>query len=232
MSVILTSTNRFSNVVKREFKPEDAFCRDVITMNDAAATIQVGAVVGKYIASPTGTAAATVGTGNGVMGTITMTSVPGLDTGVYQLKVVKTVANAGDFELTTPTGRLVGVGAVGTAFSNGGFSFTLADGSTDFVAGDTIAITVAGTTKWKLVEATATDGSQVAAGVVVGDSQGFARDTLLVVSTDTKFVALTRGPAEVSASKLQFGASVTAGALTTAALNQLKAVGIIAETTV
>lgn len=232
MAVFLTSTNRFSNLVKREFEPEDGYCRDVVTMNDAAATLDIGTVVGKYLASPTATAGAIVGTGNGAIGTITATSVSSLATGVYTLKVVKAVANAGDFVVIDIHGDVMGNGSVGTAFSSGGLAFTLADGATDFAVGDMIPITVAGTTKWKLVEATATDGSQVAAGIIIGDNTGFSRSVTLPANTDTKVLILARGPAEVSKSVLTFGASVdTAGELSSA-YSQLKALGIMVETTV
>lgn len=231
MAIIATDSNRFSSVVKWELSPEQGYCRDVITVNDAVSTLKVGAVLGKFLASPTGVAGATVGTGNGVMGAITVTSNSTIQTGVYTLRIIKAVTNAGDFELMDPTGRVVGIGSVALAFSQGGIAFTLADGAADFVVGDTIPITVAGTVKYKLCEASATDGSQVAAAVYVSNVQGLSQDLLLVLNTDTTVLALARGPVIVAAGALTYGASVTAGALTNAAIAQLKAVGIIAETT-
>lgn len=50
MSVIATDTPRFSNVVKNELWPEMAYCRAVVTVNDAAATLKVGTVLGKVTA--------------------------------------------------------------------------------------------------------------------------------------------------------------------------------------
>ena len=47
MAVIATDTPRFSNVVKAELFPEIAYCREVVTVNDAAATLKVGTVLGK-----------------------------------------------------------------------------------------------------------------------------------------------------------------------------------------
>lgn len=47
MAVIATDTPRFSNVVKAELFPEIAYCRAVVTVNDAAATLKVGTVLGK-----------------------------------------------------------------------------------------------------------------------------------------------------------------------------------------
>ena len=51
MAVIATNTPRFSNVVKAELFPEIAYCRAVVTVNDAAATLKVGTVLGKVTAS-------------------------------------------------------------------------------------------------------------------------------------------------------------------------------------
>lgn len=91
---------------------------------------------------------------------------------------------------------------------------------------------VTATGKYKINEATAVDGSQVAAAVVIGNSQGFPAITTAVLNTDTQLLALTRGPCIVAAGALSYGASVTAGALRTAAELQLKAAGVIPEITI
>lgn len=231
MSVIATDSNRFSTVVKHEHCPEKRYCRDVLTAYDAAATWKVGAVLGKFIASPTGTAAAVAGnTGNGTMGAVTVTSNKSLKLGVYTLRIVKAAANAGDFVVVDPDGDVMGFGTVAVAFSQGGIAFTLADGATDFVVGDAFTITVAGTEKYKLVEATATDGSEVASAVYIADVNGNSGDLALTANTDTKVLALTRGPAIVAKTALTYGASVNTDAEKDALYAQLKAVGIIAET--
>lgn len=51
MSVIAQENARFSNVVKAEQWPEYAYCREVVTVNDAAATLKVGTVLGKVTAT-------------------------------------------------------------------------------------------------------------------------------------------------------------------------------------
>lgn len=91
---------------------------------------------------------------------------------------------------------------------------------------------VTATGKYKLVEASAADGSQVAAGVIVGDATGKPLSTVMAATTDTKFLVMYRGPAAVSDTALTYGASVTAGALTTTAQAQLDAVGIAVLTTI
>jgi hypothetical protein len=132
---------------------------ETVLLTGAAALLR-GAVLGKTVS--TGTAAATAGTntGNGAMGAITVAG--GAKTGAYQLKITKAAANAGDFEVTGPNGELVGLGTVGVAFAGGGLAFTLADGATDFVVGDTFAIDLTAVTeKYKLATRDATDGSNV-----------------------------------------------------------------------
>lgn len=51
MAVIATDTPRFSNVVKGELWPELSYCRAVVTVNDSAATLTVGTVLGKVTVS-------------------------------------------------------------------------------------------------------------------------------------------------------------------------------------
>ena len=52
MPLIATDTQRFSNVVKHEYEPSLAFCREVLTANEAGAkTYQVGTVLGKVTAT-------------------------------------------------------------------------------------------------------------------------------------------------------------------------------------
>lgn len=95
---------------------------------------------------PTSTAtAAALGTntGNGAMGAITVDENLAR-TGDYTLTVVEPAANAGAFTVTGPDGVQVGDGTVGVALSAGGLAFTLADGATDFVAGDSFRISVTG----------------------------------------------------------------------------------------
>ena len=51
MSVIATDTPYFSNLVKAELMPEVSFCRGVVVVNDTAATLKVGTVLGKVTAT-------------------------------------------------------------------------------------------------------------------------------------------------------------------------------------
>ena len=227
MSIIAYDGVRFSAVVKREFDPAMAFCRDAVTYNGTAVTLQVGAVLGAFIASPVATPGVVVGTGNGTISAVTAASVLGLEIGNYIVKLTSATA----FELLSATARVMGVGIVGTAFNQVGLTFTVTAGATPFIQGDYFPLAVTGTVKYKLCEATATDGSQFAKVIYLADQIGLSHPLLTVVNTDTVLLVMSRGPAIVDASQLSFGASVTGNALTIA-LAQLKSVGIVPETQV
>lgn len=227
MTVIATSTQSYSNLVKREFGAEYGYCKKLVTLNGAVSTgLPIGSVLGSFIASPVGTAGSIVGTGNGAMGAITMTSNASLVLGTYKVKIVQATTNAGEFALLDPDGKVIGTGTIAVAFSQAGFAFTWADGATDFVAGDYIPIVVSGTVKYKLVEATATDGTEVAKVVVVGDATGRALSQAVVVNTDTTFLVAYRGPIAVADAALSYGTSVNTDAEIAALEAQLEAVGI------
>ena len=228
MAIIATDSTRFSGVVNREYNPASGFCRDTVTYNGPVATLAVGAVLGSYLASPTLVAGTNVGTGNGTVGTISVAANTFLETGSYTIKFL----TATTYQVSTPIrGTIIGTGATGVAFSQNGLTFTVTAGGTAFVAGDTIPMVVAGTVKFKLVEATATDGSQLAKAVVIADILGLSRPQTTVLNTDLQMLVLSRGPVIVARSLLQFGASVNSAPLLANAYAQLTSVGIIPEIT-
>ena len=222
MSVIATQSQHYSNVIAREFGVEWAYAKKMVTFNGAAATLPIGSVLGAYIASPTITPGAMVGTGNATAGTASVAANQFLQLGTYTVNML----TATTFVVLDPKGNAIGTGATTVAFKANGLTFTVTAGATPAVAGDTLPIVIGGTIKYKLVEATATDGTQVAQVVMVGDAQGRPMPTATVLNTDVKMLVIYRGPVAVKDTGLSYGASVTAGALTTAAQNQLIANGI------
>ena len=100
------------------------------------------------------------------------------------------------------------------------------------IAIGTVLGMVTATGKYKVVETSAADGSQVAAVVVVGDANGHTLTTSMAATTDTKFLVIYRGPSAVSDTSLSYGASVTPGANVAAAQAQLVAAGIDVLTTI
>ena len=217
MTVVATSTQRYSNVVKFEQWADKGYCKKTITYNGTAVAIGVGTVLGSYIASPVVTPGAMVGTGNATGGTASATANKFLQLGTYTVNML----TATTFTVQDPQGESIGTGATTVPFKANGLVFTITAGGTPAVAGDTLPIVVTGTTKYKLMETSATDGTQVPSVIVVGDAQGAPHDTTPTVNTDTTFLVLYRGPAAVADSSLNFGASVTAGAVRTATLAAL-----------
>lgn len=127
-----------------------------------------GAIVGLIATATPGTAAVKASganTGNGAMGAVTVGQ--GAKVGVYRLRVVTAAANAGDFEVIDPDGDVSGIGHVGAAYAAGGLSFTLADGSADFIVGDGFDITVGpGANTYTAVDLAGTHGQDAAVGIL------------------------------------------------------------------
>lgn len=163
-------------------------------------------VLGKVTVGAATSAAFAGNTGNGTMGAVTLAA--GAKPGAYKLVVVEPGSNVGTFVVEDPDGIIIGRGVVATAFSAGGFSFTLADGATDFVAGDGFTITVAaGSGKWVKYNQDATNGSQIAAGIAI--------DAYDATSADVDGVALVRG-CEVADDILTWPSDIESGEKTTA----------------
>ena len=157
--------------------------------------LKAGHVLGK-VAIGTATPAAKAGgnTGNGTLAVVTVSGTA--KAGVYKLRMIEPATNLGTFMLEDPEGILVGTGVVGTEFVGGGLTFTVADGATDFVAGDGFDITVAaGSGKYKEYNPGNTDGSQ--------KSEGVLYEAVDATGADKKGVAIMRD-AEVIAEHLQW----------------------------
>lgn len=80
-------------------------------------------------------------TGNGVFAA-TPAIGAGAMVGTYSVTIEDPVTNAGRFIVEDPAGDIIGAGNVGSAFSRAGVTFTLNDGATDFVAGDSFTFAV------------------------------------------------------------------------------------------
>ena len=169
--------------------------------------------------NPTTAVTANAGnTGNTTLGSFTTTKAP--QAGTYKLTITSAATNAGAFVLEGPDGIEVGTGNVAAAFAGGGLSFTLADGSSDFVAGDGFnIIVVAGSKKYVPFDPSAATGAQNAVAVLYAGV-----DTTLA---DKKATIITRH-CQVNTGELVWGTYVSAAEQTTA-LAALAAKGIIAR---
>lgn len=192
--------------------------RERITVSSGE-SLAAGAVLGKVTlgaATPApfpGNAANT-----GTIATVTLGA--GAKAGVYRLVVVEPASNAGAFTLEDPDGVTIGTGTVGVEFTAGGLTFTLADGATDFKAGEGFTLTVApGSGKYRLYHPASTDGSQVALAVLFAAVDATA--------ADRPGVAVVRD-AEVNAAELSWFAGAS-GEQKATGLAQLAIAAIIAR---
>lgn len=196
------------------------YSREKITIlagSGSARELTDGMVLGKATKGAATGAAVAGNTGNGTI-TASPTVGAAAKVGVYSLTCIEPATNLGKFLVEDPDGIVIGVATVGTQFTTH-LTFTIADGSTDFVSGDAFTITVAaGTGKWVQIDFSGTLGTEDAAGILIGDAT--AAD-----GTDGVGVALVRN-ARIVPGKITWPAGATTNQKN-AALAQLLALGII-----
>lgn len=189
---------------------------NAVLASGEAAIRAAGTVLGKLTTAGTITVAAAAGnTGNG---TVTGLSVGGASrVGEYKLMCVEPGANVGTFELEDPDGVIIGRATVAVGFT-GAINFTVNDGAADFIVGDFFVFTVTQLTqKFKILAPAATDGTQVAAAILLAETDALA--------ADAKCAVVSRH-AEVNGLELTYPAAITA-AQKDLAIAQLAAAGII-----
>lgn len=164
MTTVITEGPRDGAFIASE--ANGSLSRDIITVAQGQ-LLQPGAVLGRITLAAATAAAVAGNTGNGTVGAVTVGA--GAKPGVYKVTCIEPASNAGAFIVEDPDGTTVGVATVAAAFTGGGLGFTIADGGTDFAAGDAFTITVApGSGRYKAWDPEAADGSDVVAGVLYG----------------------------------------------------------------
>jgi hypothetical protein len=193
--------------------------RETVTIDTG--DLAAGTVLGKIL-SGTAPGSATGAAVPGASGNGTITASPtvsaGAKAGVYRAVCIEPASNLGKFLVSDPYGIEIGVATVGTQFTGGGLTFTIADGSTDFSSGDSFTITVAGGS-WKYVayNQDGVNGSEIAAAILY--------DNVFATSADVEAVIVARD-AEVNGTEITWPTDITDGEKT-AAIAQLAQVGII-----
>jgi len=188
-------------------------------------TIVPGTVLARNAVGTLVTSSAAAGAGNAGNGAITLDgSTPvleGAKDGVYRAVCIAVAANGGTFEVSDPAGVTIGKVAVGATFATE-VKFVIADGGTDFAAGDQFLITVG-------IEQTDYDYSALDL-TKAGDFAKAAGLAVYGVTTDgtnkQKIAAIVRGPCEVRLSDLTFPAGITS-AQKAEVIRQLEALGIV-----
>lgn len=168
--------------LKHELDPE--FTRKAVTVLSGAGNLKTGVVLGK-ISVGTASSAAKAG-GNTGGGTLTLdVTTPvltGAKSGIYTVRNIGVVANAGQFQVRDPDGVVLGVYAIGGAAFATHIKFAMADVGTDFAVGDGFDITVAaGSSKYVPYNPTAVNGSQIPAAILLNAVDATSADKAAVV---------------------------------------------------
>lgn len=191
--------------------------RSLETVTIDTGELVAGTVLGKITKGAATGAAVAGNTGNGTI-TAAPTVGAGAKAGVYRAVCIEPATNLGKFLVTDPEGINLGVATVGTEFVGGGLTFTIADGATDFVSGDSFTVTVAaGSGKYVAFDQDAVDGSEIAAGILY--------DNAYATSADVEAVAYVRD-CEVNGNELTWPSDIEA-AEKAVAIAQLANLGII-----
>jgi hypothetical protein len=187
---VKTEVNRLGDILK--FEAERSFSREQVTfaIDAGAASLAVGTVVGKITKGAATGAAVAGNTGNG-----TITASPTVDVaakvGVYRATCIRSATDSGEFLIQDPDGISLGTAVVGTAFTTH-LTFTIADGATDFAAGDMFTITVAaGSGEYGALDFDSITGLDAAAGILIEDIDLSASATVesVVVNSFAKVIA-------------------------------------------
>lgn len=92
---------------------------------------------------------------------------------------------------------------------------------------------VTATGKYVVSKQAASDGSQVPAAVYIGDGKmGAIVDSVITAATDTPVLVINRGKMILAKEALKLDASFASAAQKQAAYDALKAIGLLAETSV
>ena len=163
------------------------YSREAVTVlagDGAERALKVGAVIARRTRS---TVTVTAGDGNTGDGEATLADPPLgalAEAGIYRIACI-TAGAAGTFQVLSPKGYVLPDLTIGTAYEGGHLNLTVADGATDFVAGDTFAIEVSGDGKLVGLDPTAVDGTAEAIGIV-------AYDVTVPDGADTEVTAILR----------------------------------------
>lgn len=122
--------------------------------------------------------------------------------GVYRAVCITAAGNGGVFRVSDPKGNVLGDVAVAATFANQ-IKFVIADGSADFIVGDTFLITVAaGSGKYVLSAAASLDGSQDPDAVLARATDATSADVVTDIYEAGEFNenAITFGAGHTAAS--------------------------------
>lgn len=192
--------------------------RENVTIK-AGANLAAGSVLGRIrTAGLTAVAAPTNAENTGTIAANTLVKGANVQAGTYSIVCTAAAANGGTFLVKDPVGKILGEATVAVAFLTDEIGFTIADGTQDFIVGESFTIVVAATDagKYALIDPEGTTGIEDAVAVLV--------DYCPAASADKTAVAIVRD-AEVNGDELGYSDADAAEILVINA--QLAQVGII-----
>ena len=207
---VKTQPKYLGDVLK--YEGPNIFSRDLATLT--AGDLELGAVIGRKAPAVTVTPGGG-NTGNGVMGTVTLG--PAALPGDYVLTCITAQLDAGIFSVVDPKGLPLPDLTVAVPYAGDHINVTLADGSTDFVVGDTFTISVSVSSEIGEFDPAASDGLQFAAGILT---------EAVDASTASVETAIIARHAIVSDAALVWKTGVTAPEKAVA-IGQLQTLGIL-----
>jgi hypothetical protein len=176
----LSQGNTLQDILKWE--EDNNYSREVVEVLSGQ-NLALGAVLGKI---NLGTCPAT-GTAGGNTGGGTCTGVTAgakAKLGTYTLTCIIVQAGAGVFSVEDPDGLGLPNAVAGRAYTNDQISFTINDGSPDFVVGDAFTVEIAaGSLRVRAINFDGVDGSQDAYGILTAacDASGGAKSAVAIV---------------------------------------------------
>lgn len=182
-----------------KWEEADNYSRKAVTILSGN-SVALAEVVGQITKATPTTGTAGTNTGNGTCGSVTAGKLAKI--GTYTLTCTAAATDAGTFAVKDPEGLSLPPATVAVAYENPQINFTLADGTSDFIVGDSFTIAVAaGSGKCVPLDPAAVDGSQVAAGIMVAAVDATSADKPGVIINGDALVATDNlvWPAEISA---------------------------------
>jgi len=162
--VVLTEKARAGEAIMSEGLGN--ISRDNVTVAVSQTIAANGLLAKLAVAASVSVTQSFAGTGNGVLTVASPAVSSKVKDGVYTVVCIEPASAAGTFEVRDPSGKNIGAATVGVAF-NKEIKFTIADGATDFIAGDTFSIIVAadaGDYQYVAYDPAGTDGSETPVG--------------------------------------------------------------------
>lgn len=192
-----------TDLVKYEVNPSFTRASATYKAGDGAAVeIAFGQVVARDDRYSIASAAGGGNTGNGAISGVALGAAP--QVGVYTIEAVSVDTDTATFAVIDPQGDRLEDAVTDAAYANGQIAFTIADGATDFVVGDSFTVTVTEADgKFGPLDLAAVDGAQVVAAVAL-------KAVTVPDGADATGLILERGPAIILRDELGYPAGATA----------------------